>query len=405
MTKFQSGPTTAGFSPLVTSLHNDGSRGWEIHDLAEKAVGNGEDVVIFSIGDPDFSTPKPIVDSAVNALRAGDTHYTPMSGRYELRSAVSEHTSTRTGLMVKPENVVITAGTQNALFGASLCLLGRGDEVIALEPMYLTYASTLTVGGATLRLVGQKPPEFRPDIDAIANAINEHTKALVITNPNNPTGVVLSGSELEAIAELATAHDLWVISDEVYCEVVFDGDFTSIASLPGMAERTVICGSLSKSHAMTGWRVGWAVGPRQLIEHIEALQVIVNYGVPGFVQQAAVAALEEFGHAATEMREIYERRRNLAAKILSEVDGLEVLVPPAGMYLMLNVDSLAESSSQFCRELFAAERVALLDAAAFGSSADGWVRLSFTVDDERVVEGCQRIASFIGRQRGGFALK
>lgn len=383
------------FSPLVEALHNEGSRGWEVHDLAEAARDRGEDVIILSIGDPDFPTPEPIVDSAVAALRAGDTHYSAMSGRKELRSAIAEHTSARTGLSYDLENVVVTAGTQNALFAASMCLLGHGDEVIALEPMYLTYTSTLTVGGAALQLVGQSAPRFRPDVDKISEAINDRTRAIALTNPNNPTGVLFTTEELEAIAELAKKHDLWVISDEVYCEVVFGEQFQSIASLPGMSERTVIVGSLSKSHAMTGWRAGWAVGPQPLIEHIEALQVVVNYGLPGFVQQGALDALVKYHDTARHMRDVYQRRRDLSASILSTVDQLDVLVPDAGMYLLVDVRRVASSSAAFCRELFDAQRVAVLDATAFGASADGWVRLSFTVSDEALSEGCRRIVEHV----------
>lgn len=383
------------FSPLVDALHNDGSRGWEVHDLGEAAVARGEDVIFLTVGDPDFPTPEPIVDSAVAALRAGDTHYSQMSGRVELREAIADHTARRTGVAYGVPNAVVTAGTQNALFAASLCLLGHGDEVIALEPMYLTYTSTLTVGGATLKLVGQSAPAFRPDIDQIERAITDRTRAIALTNPNNPTGVVLNTGELEAIAELAQRHDLWVISDEVYCEVVFGEQFQSIASLPGMAERTVIVGSLSKSHAMTGWRAGWAVGPQPLIEHIEALQIVVNYGLPGFVQQGALDALVKYHGTAEHMREVYQRRRDLSAAILSEVEGLDVLVPDAGMYLLVGVHRVAESSAHFCRGLFEEKRVAVLDAGAFGPSGDGWVRLSFTVSDEALEEGCQHIADYV----------
>ena len=368
-----------------------------MHSLAEAAVKRGEDVIILSVGDPDFATPEPIVDSAVAALRSGDTHYTSMGGRQELRAAIAELAARRTGVSYGIDNAVVTAGTQNALFASSLCLAGHDDEIIALEPMYLTYTSTLSVGGASLKLVGQSAPDFRPDVDKIAQVITDKTRVIALTNPNNPTGVVLNPNELEGIAELARDNDLWVISDEVYCDVVFGEGFTSIASVPGMDERTVIVGSLSKSHAMTGWRIGWAVGPQALIEHIEALQVIVNYGVPGFVQEAALDAIEKYHGTAVEMRAVYQRRRDLAAKILSEVDNIDVLVPDAGMYLLLNVSRVAESSVDFCHQLFESKRVSLLDASAFGASAQGWVRLSFTVSDDRLREGCERIVDFISK--------
>ena len=390
------------FSPLVHRLHNDGLSGWEVHTRAEAAVAAGEEgVIILSVGDPDFSTPEPIVDSAVTALRGGDTHYTPMNGRADLRAAIAADTKQRTGLDVSADNVVVAAGTQNAMFAASLCVAGEGDEVMALEPMYLTYESTLTVAGAELVRVAQPSPGFCPDIAAIEAAITPSTRAIVITNPNNPTGVVMTSNELAAIAELAIRHDLWVISDEVYCDVVFGegGSIGSIASLPGMADRTVICGSLSKSHAMTGWRVGWAVGPKELMDHIHAMQVIVNYGIPGFVQQAATDALVQFKDAAVEMRDTYLYRRDLAVSEFAASPELSVLVPDAGMYLLLDVSAVAPSSAEFCTALFDEQRVSLLDAKAFGASADGWVRLSFTASTEDIREGCRRIVEFVRGSR------
>ena len=386
------------FSPLVHRLHNDGLSGWDVHTRAEEAVEAGEvGVIILSVGDPDFSTPEQIVESAVAALRGGDTHYTPMNGRADLRAAIAADTQQRTGLDLDADNVVVAAGTQNAMFAASLCIAGEGDEVIALEPMYLTYESTFTIAGAELVRVAQPAPGFRPDIAAIESAITPSTRAIVITNPNNPTGVVMTRDELASIAGFAIRHDLWVISDEVYGDVLFgeSGAVRSIASLPGMAERTVICGSLSKSHAMTGWRVGWAVGPREMMDHIHAMQVVVNYGIPGFIQQAALDALVQFKDTADAMRETYLQRRDLAVNALAAAPELAVLVPDAGMYLLVDVSAVAQSSADFCTALFDEQRVALLDAKAFGESADGWVRLSFTASTADIREGCRRIVEFV----------
>ena len=280
------------FSPLVKTLHNAAASGWDTHFRAQQAVADGEEgIIILTVGDPDLPTPTPVVEKAVSALREGDTRYAPVKGSHELREAIAIDIANRTGLEIGVDNVIVTAGTQAALFGASVCLLGHGDEVVAFEPVFLTYVSTLTVGGAKLVRVPKPAEGVRPDIDALAAAITPRTRCLILTNPNNPTGIMLTADELAAIAELAIAHDLWVLSDEVYCDMSFAGPFRSIASVPGMAERTVIAGALSKSHAMTGWRIGWAVGPKDLIDHIDGLQNIVSYGVPGFVQQAALAAM------------------------------------------------------------------------------------------------------------------
>lgn len=394
------------FSPLVERLHGKAARGWEVHSRATEAIRAGEEgVVVLSIGDPDFATPEPIVDSAVAALRSGDTHYAKINGRLELREAIASDLTQRLGPPFGPDNVVVTAGTQNALFSTLLCIAGPGDEVIALEPMYLTYESTVTAGGADLVRVAQPGPGFRPDFAAIEAAITPRTKAILITNPNNPTGVVMTEAELAELASLAIAHDLWVISDEVYAELVFAHGGTrapSILSVPRMTDRAVVVSGLSKSHAMTGWRVGWAVGPEDLMRHVHALQVNINYGVSGFVQQAALDALTRFRSTADDMRSTYQRRRDLAAEILSDVDALTVLVPEAGMYLMVDVSEVADTAMQFCSDLFDAKRVSVLDASAFGESASGWVRLSFTTSDEDLAEGCRSIAAFV-RERGSLA--
>ncbi|MGI9610319.1 MAG: pyridoxal phosphate-dependent aminotransferase, partial [Acidimicrobiia bacterium] len=203
--------------------------------------------------------------------------------------------------------------------------------------------------------------------------------------------------ELQAIADLAIAHDLWVISDEVYGDIVFEGAHTSIAALPGMADRTVTVSSLSKSHAMTGWRVGWAVGSQELMKHFDALQINVNYGLPGFVQAAAMAALTEHRNAYLPMKETYRRRRDLCAGILDAAPDLTVLVPEAGMYLMVDISAVSENSVDFVRELFDATGVSVLDAGAFGASCEGWVRISFTISDDDLAEACGRIVSYVNQ--------
>lgn len=390
------------YSSLTQRIHNDGNAGWAVHAKAWRAIADGEEgVIVLSVGDPDFPTPEPIVDRAITALRNGDTHYSEISGRPKLRAAIAADMATRTGVSFSADNVLVCGGTQNALMASALCLLDTGDEVIGLDPMYLTYEATLRLAGADLVRVPQTAASgFRPDLDAIAAAVSDRTRAIAITTPNNPTGVVLSRGELEGIAAIAQANDLWVIVDEVYGDLVFAGEHVSMASLPGMAERTVTVSSLSKSHAMTGWRIGWAVGPAELVRHFDALQVNVLYGLPGFIQQGALLAITEQRHASAEMRAIYRRRRDLAAAVFDDVTELPVLVPEAGMYLLVDVRGVAESSGAFAEALFEAKRVSVVDAGAFGAPAEGWIRLSFTIDDESLVEGCQRIVDFVRETTG-----
>jgi len=381
---------------MTERLASEGAGGWGTLFDAWQARERGEDVIILSVGDPDFPTPEPIVDAAVDALRSGDTHYAEISGRSQLRELIAARFSVQTGRSWGPEHVMPFAGTQNALFAASLCLLEAGDEVITFDPMYLTYDATLQAGGATLtRLALDAGNGFRVDGDLLAEAIGPTTRAVVLTTPNNPTGAVASVEELEAVAELACRHDLWVIADEVYSELVFEGSHTSIAALDGMAERTVTVSSLSKSHAMTGWRIGWAIGPAELIEHFNNLGLAMAYGLPGFIQHAAVEALATQDEAVADMRNIYRRRRDLSARELDGIDGVTVLSPQAGMYLMVDVGSLPASDAGFARDLYEATGVSVVDASGFGPASAGWLRIAFTESDENLVEGCRRLRSYI----------
>lgn len=390
------------FSPLVHRVGGKGAEGWAVHSAALKAKADGDDVVILSVGDPDFGTPEGIVDRAIEALDSGDTHYTEATGRDRLRSAIATYVSRLTGAGYVSSHVIIAAGTQNALFNTSLCLLAEGDEVIVPDPAYLTYEASLRVGGASLVPVALTDA-FRIDVAAIDAAITPRTKAIMINSPANPTGVVASLAELNGVAAIAIQHDLWVISDEVYAELVF-ADMTttdtpkprhlSIAALPAMAERTVVLGAVSKSHAMTGWRIGWAVGPRALIKHMSTLVICQNYGLSGFVQEAAIVAIEAHAADVVDMRQIYRRRRDLTTFMLDEAPGLELLVPEAGMFVMADVRGTGMTSAEFSQRLFDEQRVSVLDAANFGDRADGWVRISFTIDDVSLAEGCRRIVDF-----------
>lgn len=388
----------AEFSPLVHRAGGRGAEGWAVHFAARQAEARGEDVVILSVGDPDFDTPEGVTDRAIEALDTGDTHYADIPGRPRLRTAVADYVGGLTGVAYEPANVMVAAGTQNALFNTSLCLLTAGDEVIVPDPAYLTYEATLRIGGAVLVPAPLTADGFRLDPAAIAAAVTPRTKAIMINSPANPTGVVASRVELAAVAEIATNNDLWVISDEVYAELVFADDeraaHHSIAALPAMAERTVVVGALSKSHAMTGWRIGWAVGPRELVRHMATVALAMNYGLPPFIQEAAITAIEEHQGSVDEMRKIYRRRRDLTTFMLGDAHGLEILVPEAGMFVTADVRGTGLTSAEFSRRLFEEQQVSVLDAANFGDRAQGWVRISFTIDDVRLAEGCRRIVHF-----------
>lgn len=386
------------FSSRVDHIAGESVDAWKIHYAARQAERRGEDVIVLSVGDPDFATPAPIVRTAIEALERGDTHYSDILGRPALREAIAREHNRRSGMNVGPENVIVASGAQNALFATALCLFGPGDEVIVPEPMYLTYPATIGASGATLVPVAMPASGgLRPDIAAIAAAVTPRTRAIALANPNNPTGMVLTREEADAIAAIAIRNDLWVISDEVYGTLVFDNEHITLAALPGMAERTVTVDSLSKSHAMTGWRVGWLVGPPDLIGHVANLDLCMLYGLPGFIQEAALTAVEDSAAVTEAMRAIYRRRRDLVVAGLEGIEGIRCLSPEAGMFCLLDVRDTGLSALDFAWGLFRETGVSVLDAAPFGPSAAGFVRLAFTIGDEHLAEACVRIAGYVTR--------
>jgi arginine:pyruvate transaminase len=292
--------------------------------------------------------------------------------------------------------VITTSGAQNALFACSLCLLEAGDEAIVLQPMYVTYEATVQASAATLvPVVLDSASGFRLDRDVLQAAITERTRAIFYASPSNPTGIALNRKELEFIAELACQHDLWVVADEVYADFVFEGEFEQIASLPGMSERTVTIGSMSKSYAMSGWRVGWAIAPLELVANLEKLALCMLYGLPGFIQQAAAHALQNCAADLQHMHEIYRQRRDYLFDAFSAMPGLQPLMPDAGMFMMVNVLGSGLNSPEFVRALYLTTGVSVLDATAFGASAEGYVRVSYTVSDAELQDACSRIKSFV----------
>lgn len=383
------------FSPLVDRLAGEGTAAWNIHYRAAADRRAGRDVILLSVGDPDFDTPAAISEAAIAALRAGETHYSELLGLDDLRSAIARRHQAKTGQETGAANVAVTSGAQCALFASSLCLLAPGDEVIVPEPMYVTYEATLQAPGAKIVRVPQRPEAgFHLDPEDVARAITPRTRAIYYATPCNPTGAMIPRAALERIAELAKWHDLWVVSDEVYAALTFAAEHVSIGGLPGMAERTVTINSLSKSHAMTGWRMGWMVAPTPLVNHLHSLSMAMLYGLPTFLQRGAIVALEQDLPEVETMRATYRRRRDMVMTRLNKIAGLRCLAPDAGMFMMLDVRGTGLSSGEFSNHLYDATGVAVLDATAFGPSAAGHVRMSFVADDASLEEACRRIAEF-----------
>lgn len=369
---------------------------WDVHMAATRRAARGEDILILSVGDPDFDTPDGIVRTAVDALRGGRTHYSETTGEPALRQAIADRHRGTTGQEVTADNVVVLSGAQCGLFSTAMCVLEPGDEVITLEPLYTTYPALIGATGARMVAVPQDPDGgFRPEIGAIAEAVTERTRAIMINTPHNPTGVVFTREEVEAIAGLCRDRDLWLISDEVYGTLTFDRPHFAPAQLPDMADRVVTVSSLSKTYAMTGWRLGWVIAPQPLAAHIGNLALCMLYGCPPFVQDAALHALTNDLPELDAMRDELRRRRDLVYDRLAAVPGIACMKPEGSMFMLIDIRRTGLTSLDFATGLLDAENVSVLPCTAFGAVAEGYVRLSLSVAPERLAEACDRLARFV----------
>jgi arginine:pyruvate transaminase len=382
-----------GFSPLVGRIAHDGSDPWALHWRARAAQAAGEDVIVLSVGDPDLDTPAAVVDKAIERLRAHDTHYTESGGRPPLRAAIAAAHTERTGQKVGADNVIFLNGAQNGLFVSALILTQPGDEVITFDPMYATYPATLQAAGAALvRVAAPARRQFHPDLEALAAAITPRTRAIFLANPSNPTGVVLTAAEVEELARLAERHSLWVVTDEVYAGTAEGGRIPSLgARLP---EQVLTVSSLSKTHAMTGWRCGWVVGPVEFVNHADLLAQCMIYGLPGFIQDAALVAVGMRQEAEAAVRSFCRARRDAFYAALSDLPQARPRLPDAGMFMLLDVRASGMGAGEFVERLYASEKVSVLDGAVFGRETRGFVRVCFATDERSLVESARRIRRF-----------
>jgi arginine:pyruvate transaminase len=379
------------FSPLVDRISGDGADAWVTHYQALAARGRGEDVILLSVGDPDLESPPAVIDRVIEGLRAGDIHYTPASGRPALLEAIARMHTARSGQAVTGENVVYLAGAQNALFVASMCIAGPGDEIITFDPMYATYPATIEVSGARM-IRAATGAGFRPDIGELESRVTARTRAILWATPANPSGVIIREEELQAIAKIAQRHDLWLISDEVYAGLAPGGRVPSLAAM--LPERVITISSLSKSHALPGLRAGWLVGPRELTAHAQALVMCMLFGLPGFVQEAVITALSVAPEAEHRIREFCRTQRDRMLAGLRDIPGLQPTVPEAGMFMLVDVSDTGLTAAQFMRALYEREGVSVMDGAAFGKRTSRFVRICFAVEDATLDRACARIRRF-----------
>jgi len=382
------------YSSRLSALVPDGDDGWGLYYKACRLRAEGVPITMLSIGDHDIPTPDPILTAMDKAARGGATGYTPVAGLSALRREIAHRVETRTGVPTSPANILVTPGGQAALFAAHMAVLDPGQTGLFIDPFYATYPGTIrAAGGVPLAVPTQAVEGFRPSSATLA-LVGPTARSLLINSPNNPTGQVYDRVTFARIAAACPEPDLWLISDEVYDSQVWRGCHVSPRELPGMAERTLVVGSMSKSHAMTGSRVGWIVAPEPVIAALSDLAMHTTYGLPGFIQEAALWALQQGQTLEDRVRAPYRRRRAIAAKILENATTIEMLPCDAGMYVLLDISATGLSGTQFAEGLLAAEGIAVMPGESFGSSAAGHLRVAMTVEDDAFADALSRLVAF-----------
>jgi arginine:pyruvate transaminase len=380
-------------SDRLTYLLPGGDDGWGLFLRSRDMIAAGKPVTELTIGEHDVRTDPTILDAMQKAAIGGHTGYAAVPGTAELRRIVADRVASRTGTPTGPENVLITPGGQAALFAAHIAAINPGDRAAFIDPYYATYPGTIRgAGGIPVPMTTLPRDAFQPTKAALDDAL-PGCASLLVNSPNNPTGVVYDTPTVERICQAAQDHDCWLISDEVYDTQVWDGAHVSPRSMPGMTDRTLVIGSMSKSHAMTGSRIGWVVGPDHVIEHLINLATHTTYGVAGFIQDAAVYALTAGQGLETQIGEPFRRRRALAIPVL-EGQNVVRLVPSGGaMYLMLDVRATGLSGEAFAQTLLDTHLIAVMPGESFGQAAAGHIRVAMTTDDDAFVRALETLVA------------
>jgi aspartate aminotransferase len=387
---------TIKFAERMTRLGTEGA--FEVLARARKLEAEGKKIVHLEIGEPDFATPDNIIEAGISALQDGYTHYTPAAGIKEVREAVASFVSRMLKCEVDASEVVLVPGSKNVLLFTLLAIIEPGDEVIMPDPGYPAYHSQVSFIGAVPRLVAlREETGFRMDLDELRSLISPKTRMIIINTPQNPTGGVLTEEDIKTVCEMALEHDLVIVSDEIYSQLVYGFHHVSPMSQPGMRERTVLMDGLSKSYAMTGWRLGYAVAPKELAVKLEQLMINSSSCAAGFTQMAAIEALSmpESEHAVHRMVKVFEHRRNLVVDGLNAIPGVRCKLPQGAFYAFPNIEGTGFNERDLASRLLNEAGVAVLPGTAFGQAGKGFIRLAYTQSEDELKLGLDRIREFV----------
>ena len=378
---------------LAQSMARLGSEtAFEVLARAKALEAQGRDIIHLEIGEPDFDTPAHIVEAAVQALHQGHTHYTPAAGVPALRQAIAGYVSRSRQLEIRPEQVVVTPGAKPIMFFIILALLEAGDEALYPNPGFPIYESMINFVGATpVALPLRETRQFRFDPAEFRRLVTDRTRLIILNSPQNPTGGVLTRQDLEAVAEVAQERNLMVLTDEVYHQMLYEGEHISPLSLPGMQAHTILLDGFSKTYAMTGWRLGYGVMPVDLVEHVTKLMVNSNSCTAAFTQQAGLAALEGPQQAVKVMTDAFRERRQVLIEGLNQIPGFRCQWPAGAFYAFPNVEGTGKPSKELANYLMESAGVAVLDGGAFGRYGQGFLRLSYANSVSNLQRALERI--------------
>ena len=370
-------------------------------ERANRMQKEGQDVIHMEIGRPDFDTPEVIKKAAYDSLEKGHVFYTSNYGTPELRAAIAEKLTKENNVEYAPEEILVTIGVGEGTYASIAAFVNPGEEVLVPNPVWLNYIHVPEFFGAVPVTYSLKEDNnYQIDMDELEAKTTEKTKMLVINTPGNPTGTVQSLETLQKLADFAKKHDLIVVSDEIYEKLVYGGTkHVSIASLPGMKERTITLNGFSKCYSMTGWRLGYAAAPVEFIKGLVRVHQYINTCASSFVQDAGVVALKEAEPDVQVMVKEYERRRNYAVKALNEMEGISCKMPEGAFYIFVNIKSLGKASAEVADYLLDEAKVATVPGSAFGTEGEGYIRLSYACSYERIVEAMARMKEAFAKLR------
>jgi len=388
--------TAIRFAERMSRLGTEGA--FEVLARARRLEAQGKKIVHLEIGEPAFATPDNIIEAGISAMQNGYTHYTPASGIFEAREAVAGFVNRTLKTDVDPSEVVLVPGSKNVLLFTLLACIEPGDEVILPDPGYPAYASQVNfIGGVPKPIRLREESGFRMDLDELESLVTPKTKMLIVNTPQNPTGGVLTADDVKFVCDLAHKHDLLVVSDEIYSQLVYGFHHVSPLSHPGMRERTVLMDGLSKSYAMTGWRLGYAVAPKALAAKLDTLMINSSSCAAGFTQMAAIEALSapESEHAVARMVKVFEHRRNLVVDRINTIPGMRCARPQGAFYAFPNIVGTGFDEHELADRLLGEAGVAVLPGTAFGDAGKGFIRLAYTQSEDELKLGLGRIEEFI----------